>query len=219
MAGGVHLTSHVILQVLKSALQIVAAERSIKNAAAATAARRHVSASPESAAPSAKRFAAAAPAAGGDAASPTRPIAKPPRGDLSPRASSMSAAMNNGLYPTPSTATLQPAPPAGSPSRSLETQRSAFSYGAASAAAAANGSAPALLDAIADVNALEVLHRHVAFPTNLDCQLKPLTLHTSLEPLGWHGHHHYLHVLMKSAILMTHCLYDSFPSKCSCSFF
>ena len=159
---------------LKSALQIVAAERSIKNAAAATAARRHASASPDAAAPPAKRFAAAAPVAGGDDAGPARPVAKAPSRELSPRASSMSAAMNNGLYPTPSTASLQPASSAGSPFRGaggggLETQRSALPYGAASAAAASSSSAPALQDAIADVHALEVRHHLCNHTTQLIC--------------------------------------------------
>ena len=155
-------------QVLKSALQIVAAERSIKNAAASVAAQRQA-ASPDAAPPTAKRFAAAAvPVVGGDAAAPARPVAKAvSQGGLSPSASGVSAAMNNALFPTPSVSTLQPAPSAGSPSRGfgggMETQRSTFSYGAASLTAAASDSTPAMTDAIADVTALEVRLPFVAY--------------------------------------------------------
>jgi len=165
-------------QVLKSALQIVAAERGIKNAAAVAAAhaqhRRHAAGASRGAtedaadAPPAKRFAAAGPADTG-ATAITRPVAVARRGssELSPRLSGQSAAQNNNgaLYPAPSSAwpapsgSLYPLPSVGTaPSHGyggiggFEAQRSTMSVRGADR----GGAAPSVPEAIADVTALEV---------------------------------------------------------------
>ncbi len=152
---------------LKSALQIVAAERGIKNAAAVAAA--HAQHRRDAAdAPPAKRFAAAAPADSG-ATAVTRPIAaaRHTSSELSPRLSGQSAAQNNNgaLYPAPSSAcpapsgSLHPVPSVGTaPSYGgggiggFEAQRSTVSVRGADRGSAA----PSVPEAIADVTALEV---------------------------------------------------------------
>ena len=183
---------HPAPQVLKSALQIVAAERGIKNAAAvaaahaqqqrnnaaasraAAAASRGRAASPQ--APPAKRFAAAGPAnssGGGDGSLVVvRPVPERRHASgelaLSPRASGASAALNNAFYPVssglpPSASVLHSIPSASTFSRGGTGGGFEPQRSTVSVSRADNGgAAPGLPEAIADVSALEVSLRQAS---------------------------------------------------------
>ena len=152
---------------LKSALQIVAAERGIKNAAAVAAAHaqqvRNASRGDPADSPPAKRFAAS-----GAAGSGSRPMALPVAAarlgssQLSPRESGMSAAQNNAICAAPSgslcsapSGSLHPIASVGTPSQraGFEPQRSNLSL---SGPRTGGADAPGLQEAITDVTTLEV---------------------------------------------------------------